>query len=111
MTRETIKEFDNFVLQYVTGVGVNDTPYEEIDILSRGLAEKHVVSIRTSSGVYKFEGEPVKRLVTGVDVSHGMRMHADTLAETQEYIRVLQEALDVAFEVQKWCILNGWWKE
>ena len=110
MAREVIKEFENFTLEYITGVGINDTPYEELEVRSKGLAEKHVVSIRLDSGVYAFNGEPVKRLVTKVYVNHGMRMQMDTLAETQEYIKVLQEALDVAFEVQKYCGLNGWWR-
>ena len=48
-------------------------------------------------------------LFTGVYVNHGHRGMIDSLAETQEYIDVLKEALDVAFEVQKYCILNGWW--
>lgn len=110
MAREVIREFENFTLEYVTGVGINDTPYEELDVRSKGLAEKHVVSVRIDTAVYTFNGEPVKRLVTGVNVNHGMRMKTDTLAETQEYINVLKEALDVAFEVQKYCILNGWWR-
>ena len=110
MAREVIKEFENFTLEHVTGVGINDTPYEELEVRSKGLADKHVVSVRLDSGVYSFNGEPVKRLVNKVYVNHGMRMTTDTLAETKEYIDVLNEALDVAFEVQKYCILNGWWK-
>lgn len=111
MAREVIKEFENFTLEYVTGVGINDTPYEELNVRSKGLAEKHVVEVRLNfRGCPDYNGEPVKYMYVGVEVSHGMRMQKDTLAETQEYIKVLQEALDVAFEVQKYCILNGWWR-
>lgn len=110
MAREVIKEFENFTLEHVTGVGINDTPYEELEVRSKGLAEKHVVSIELDSSVYTFNGEPVKRLVNKAYVKHGFRSVPDTLAETQEYINVLKEALDVAFEVQKYCILNGWWE-
>lgn len=110
MAKEVIREFENFTLEHVTGVGINDTPYEELEVRSKGLADKHVVSVRLDSGVYAFNGKPVKRLVNKVYVNHGMRMTTDTLAETKEYIDVLNEAMDVAFEVQKYCILNGWWK-
>lgn len=106
-----IKKFGNFILRRIQGVGANDTPYDELDVKSIGLAEKHVVEVRLNyRGTYPFNGEPVKYAYDGVEVSHGMRMKVDTLAETKEYIDVLNEALDVAFEVQKYCILNGWWK-
>ena len=106
-----IKKFDNFILRRIQGVGANDTPYDELEVKSIGLAEKHVVSIRLNyRGFYPYEGNPVKYEYNGVEVSHGMRMKSDTLAETAEYIKVLQEAVEVAFEVQKYCVLNGWWK-
>jgi hypothetical protein len=106
-----IKKFDNFILQYVEGIGVRDTPYQELRVKSVGLADKYVVEVRLNSArVYSYEGELVKYEYNNVYVSHGMRMVSDSLAETQEYIEVLKEALDVAFEVQKYCILNGWWK-
>ena len=106
-----IKKFGNFILRRIQGVGANDTPYDKLDVKSIGLAEKHVVEVRLHyRGTYPFNGEPVKYMYDEVEVSHGMRMKTDTLAETKEYIDVLNEALDVAFEVQKYCILNGWWK-
>lgn len=110
MAKEVIREFENFTLEHITGVGNNDTPYEQLNVRSKGLAEKHVVEVRLDyRGSHEYNGEPIKYMYNSVDVSHGMRMKKDTLAETQEYINVLKEALDVAFEVQKYCILNGWW--
>lgn len=112
MARTELKRFDNFILYYVTGVGIKDTPYEELEVKSIGLAEKHVIEVRLNcTNVLTFNGEPVVRTYNKVYVSHGMRMKADTLAETQEYIKILQEAIDVAFEVQKYCVLNGWWED
>lgn len=106
-----IKKFDNFILRRVQGVGANDTPYDELEVKSIGLAEKHVVEVRLGyKGFYEYKGEPVKYEYSEVEVSHGMRCRRDTLAETAEYIKVLQEAVEVAFEVQKYCVLNGWWK-
>lgn len=106
-----IKKFDNFILRRIQGVGANDTPYDELDVKSIGLAEKHVVEVRLNyRGTHEYNGEPIKYVYSEVEISHGMRMQKDSLAETGEYIEVLKEALDVAFEVQKYCILNGWWK-
>lgn len=106
-----IKKFDNFILRRIQGVGANDTPYDELEVKSIGLAEKHVVEVRLNyRGTHEYNGEPIKYIYSEVEISHGMRMKKDSLAETGEYIEVLKEALDVAFEVQKYCILNGWWK-
>ena len=109
MEKTEIKKFENFILYYVQGIGINDTPYEELQVKSVGLADKHVVEIDLHSGVFAFNGKPIKYTYNKVTVKHGFRCTPDTLAETQEYINVLKEALDVAFEVQKYCILNGWW--
>lgn len=108
---EEIKRFDNFILQYVTDVGVKDTPYEELAVKSIGLADKHVIEVRLDCLSRNFDGTPVKDQYYRVYVSHGMRMKQDTLKDTKEYIDTLNEALDVAFEVQKYCILNGWWHD
>lgn len=111
MAREVIKEFENFTLEHVTGVGNNDTPYEELEVRRKGLAEKHVVDIDLRpTCVLQYVGKPIKYTYRDVHVKHGFRSTPDTLAETQEYINVLKEALEVAFEVQKYCILNGWWE-
>ena len=110
MARTEIRKFDNFILYYENGVGANDTPYEELVVKSIGLAEKHVVEVRLDyRGMHEYNGEPIKFVYNNIEVSHGMRMKKDTLLDTKEYIDVLKEALDVAFEVQKYCILNGWW--
>ena len=109
MARTEIKRFNNFILYHETGEGINGTPYEDLVVKSIGLAEKHVVEVNLRRVGYKYDGKPVKHLFTGVYVNHGHRGMIDSLAETQEYIDVLKEALDVAFEVQKYCILNGWW--
>lgn len=107
---EDIKQFGNFILQHESGV-VNDTPWEGLRVKSVGLAGKHVVEIRLdTTNIYDFNGEPVKYMYRNVYVSHGVRMKQDTLAETQEYIEVLREAIEVAFDVHKYCVLNGWWK-
>ena len=107
-----IKKFDNFILRRIEGVGRNDTPYDELDIKPIGLAEKHVVDIELGCRrTYRYEGEYIKYTYNRVYVKHGFRSTPDTLAETKEYIDVLKEALEVAFEVQKYCVLNGWWED
>lgn len=109
MAVEVIREFDNFTLVRETGIGMNDTPYENLAVRKKGLAEKHVVEVKLDRTNAMYNGEPVIHKYTGVYVNHGMRMKQDTLAETKEYIDVLNEAIDVAFEVMKYCVINGLW--
>ena len=97
-----------FELIMQKGVGVNNTPYTSLSVRSSGLAKKHVVEIRLISNWVDFNGDPVEYTYRGVEVAHGMRMQADTLDETQEYIEVLQSALSFAHEVEDYLAGNGW---
>lgn len=107
--RTEIKRFNNFILYRDEGVASNNTPVDGLVVKSIGLAEKHVVDVDMDSFNNEYNGTPIKYKYSKVYVRHGMRGRQDTLAETKEYIDVLNEAIDVAFEVQKYCILNGYW--
>jgi len=109
MAVEVIREFDNFTLVRETGTGMNETPYTGLAVRRKGLAEKHVVEVKLDQKTVMYDGTPIVHKYTDVYVSHGMRMKQDTLAETKEYIDVLNEAIDVAFEVMKYCVINGLW--
>lgn len=98
-----------FKLIRTSGIGMEDTPWEGLAVRSYGLAEKHVVDIRLDTRWTDFNGDPVSETYYNVYVSHGMRSLADTLAETQEYIDVLQSAVDFAEQVQKYMQKHGWW--
>lgn len=100
----------NFILYRVEGVGRNDTPYSDLEVVSEGLADKHVIEIRLESTMPRFEGKPVQYKYYGSYISHGMRMNSDTLAETEEYIKVLQEAVDFAHQVNQYIDQNDEWK-
>lgn len=83
-----------------SGVGRNDTLWEGLDVISKGLAEKHVVSIRLNQkGFPEYDGEPIKLQYTDCYISHGMRSVMDTLEETEEYIQVLKAAVIFAKSV------------
>ena len=109
---EVIFSKGDFTLMYRKGIGLHDTPWEGLEVKSAGDAEKHVVEVRLDTARYgNFEGTPVKFMYTNVYVSHGMRMKADTLEETLEYIEVLKQAVEFAREVKFYCKENGWWSE
>lgn len=109
MAVEVIREFDNFTLVRVESIGMNDTPYTALEVRKKGLAEKHVVDVKLDRKNVEYDGTPIVHKYTNVYVNHGMRMRQDTLAETKEYIDVLNEAVEVAFEVMKYCVINGLW--
>lgn len=107
----TFLKSKNFELVVNRGVGINDTPYTELAVLSKDLAEKHVVGINLNYISENFEGKPVQYKYTGeVCVYHGMRMSYDSLDETLEYIEVLKEAVDFAKDVSAWIDANPEWK-
>lgn len=110
MDREIIFSSDNFIFIMRNGVGVNDTPYRELKILNQGLAEKHVVEVRLDSTHEKFEGEAIQYRYYGAYVAHGMRMKQDSLAETREYIQVLEDAVIFAEKVNAWLDSNEEWQ-
>lgn len=106
--REIIFTQGDFTLVKESGIGVSDTPYEELRVISEGAAEKHVVEVRLESDYKAFNGQPVKYKYYGVEIAHGMRTSRDSLADTAEYIQVLQDALDFAKLVEKYIHDNGW---
>ena len=93
---EVILSSTYFDLVQRHGVGMQNTPYTSLEVISNGEAYKHVVSIRLESKWEDFNGEEVHYTYypERTNISHGMRSSSDTLAETQEYIDVLESALE-----------------
>ena len=109
---EVIFSEGDFTLVKESGIGVNNTPWEGLKIKSSGAAEKHVVEVRVHNSNYiPYDGTAVKYKYDSdaVEVSHGMRMATDSLADTEEYIEVLKSALAFAKRVQNY-INNSEWK-
>lgn len=110
-----IKTFGNnaayFELYEITGVGINNTDYHTLEVRSMGTAKKHVIEIRLNRVNVDYNGEPVKHRFYKIYVSHGMRSEMDSLTESIECANAIIAAVDAAFEIQKYCVLNGWWKE
>lgn len=101
----------DFTLVEESGIGMSDTPWEGLKIISRDAADKHVVEVRLYIvGNPPFNGTPVKYRYDPerTEISHGMRMVADTFADTEEYIKVLEAALAFAKRVNQYIIDNGW---
>ena len=102
-------ENEYFALVKEGGIGMNDTPWTGLKVQSKGIAEKHVVEIRLNHvGYQAFDGTPVVYQYSDAYVGHGMRMQADTLQETQEYIKALQEAVKFAEKVNNWLFKNDY---
>lgn len=95
---------ENFELVKKSGVGMNRTPWTGLEVVSKGLAKKHVIKIELNTDMPPaFDGEPVEFKYTEAYVTHGMRMHGhDTLEETREFIAVLDEAVDFAERINEY---------
>ena len=99
-TADTIFEDKYFALVSQSGVGINNTPYTNLEVKSKDLASKHVVEIRLNTTQWEdFTGEPVRYTYKDCYIAHGMRSVTDTLDETAEYIEVLEDALNFADKV------------
>lgn len=107
-TNDIIFEDPYFALRKRYGVGMNDTPYEALEVISKAIPEKYVVEIRLESYHPAFEGEPVKYEYRKdpATVAHGMAMRQETLEDTEEYIEVLEDAVAFARKVNNWINQN-----
>ena len=102
---EIIFQDENFIFKRTRGVGMNNTPWTGLAVVSIGAAEKHVVEVRLKSmSRDTFDGKPVefKYYDDGAYVVHGTRMDWDSLDDTIEYIHVLEDAVDFARKVNQW---------
>lgn len=106
---ETVFTLGDFTLK-IEERNRGDENYKGLTIITDGLAKKHVVEVRLDYVYFNMEGRD-KQKYDNVYVSHGMRMKSDTLAETQEYIETLQQALEFAKQVEQYCRENDWWQD
>lgn len=106
--RDVIFSSEYFDFIRTEGIGMNDTPWSGLAVISKGLAKKHVVEIRlnTIGGFPRFDGEPVVYKYRDCEIAHGMRSVKDTLEDTEEYIDVLEAALDFARDINDWLTVN-----
>lgn len=102
-------DFSLYLNTWEKGEGEDKKEYQDLQIKIDGLASKHVVDVRLD--YHGFREVSTKRKYYNVYVSHGMRMTQDSLAETQEYIEVLQKAVEFAKRVETYCKENDWWDE
>lgn len=109
----------DFTLVRKVGIGVDNTPWDGLEIISKGVANKHVVDIRLNSLNYIHEelddsGEklPFRYIYDdNVSVYHGIRSTVDTLNETLEYAQCLELAVDFARLVQSWLRMHPEWTD
>lgn len=103
--RKVIFEDKLFSFVVDEGIGVNNTPWRGLKVVSKGLAKKHIVEIRLNlSNSPDFDGEPVFYTYSDCYISYGLRMQSDTLEETADFINVLEDAIDFANHINRWLI-------
>lgn len=107
--KEVIFSQGDFTLAKISGIGMNDTPWEGLEVFSTGKAEDFVIRIDLASNYAKFDGQPVHRKYYEVSVNHGMSSRHETLADTAEYIECLRNALEFARRVEKYIQENNEW--
>ena len=96
-------ELFNFVVD--EGIGIKNTPWRGLKVISKGLSKKHLVEIRLNqSNSLDFDGEPVFYTYSDCYISYGLRMQSDTLEETADFISVLEDAIDFANHVNRWLV-------
>lgn len=100
-----------FSLGVDSGIGVKDTPWEELKVKSSGLAEKYMVEIRIQSPYYNLDGKSIRRKAypDEVEVVHGVSERRESLEDTIEYIGVLQEAVEFAKQISDFIKRNPEW--
>ena len=101
-----------FTLIRYTSVGRNNVEYEALRVESAGRANDFVVEIRLSSTPGKFdEGEyfQYKYYTDKTNIAHGMAGHIEYLSETEDYIYVLECALDFARKVNQYIRRHKEW--
>ena len=112
MGKEVIFSEGDFTFVKTSGVGLKETPWEGLEVISSGKAEKYKVSIQLDSLLLpRFDGRPVNYTYNKVYVDHGVRDTYDTFVETKEYIEVLQKALIFAIKINNWLNQNPKWKD
>ena len=92
MGKEVIFSKGDFALERHWGIGKQDIPWDKLEVISTGAADKHIISVRLNTINYMHleedaEGNilPFRYIydITGTYVNHGMRMCSDSLVETE----------------------------
>lgn len=106
---DVIFEDEYFEFVETQGIGMNDTPWEGLKVITKeGPAKDHVVEVRLNYGNNpKFDGEPVKYTYKDAYVAYGLPTRVPTLDETREFITVLEDAIEFAEAVNKYLWENN----
>lgn len=120
MNTEFIFSMGDFTFQRRWGIGMQDVPWDGLEVKSIGNAKEYVVSIRleTANSMYLQEDDegniiPFRYIydIDKVNVSHGMRSCMDTLEDTEKYIEVMTAALAFAKRVKTWLSEHPEWTD
>ena len=120
MGKEIIFSEGDYALERHWGMGMQDIPWDGLEVKSKGAADKHVISVRlnTANSMHLEEDDegnilPFRYIyeVDGAYVNHGMRMCSDSLKETEEYIDALKAAVEFAKRINAWLAQHPEWTD
>ena len=98
----------NFILCKREGIGINDTPYTQLEVVSVGDADKYVVEIRLNSiGIPDYNGKLIKYTYNECYISYGMRSVQNTFSDIKAFINVLNEALEFSYKINDYIEYKG----
>lgn len=101
----------NFSL-YEISREIGNNIQKQLEVQSTGLADDHVVDIRLSLLDYSAikNGESHKYDPYDITISHGFSSNAEMnkISKIEEYILVLQEAVEFASIIKLYIVSNGW---
>lgn len=109
--KELIFSQGDFTLVKESGIGVNDTPWEGLAVISEGKANDFVIEVRLlGCDLPRFEGKLVHYKYSEVSVAHGFASRHETLKDTEDYIECLKEAVEFARRVEHYIQNNEEWR-
>ena len=98
-----------FTLYKDKGVGMNNTPWEGLEVRSSGLAYKYAVEIVLDQAFEKFEGKKIKFKYDSAHINYGLTGENDgSIKRIKEFISVLQEAIEFIGTLDEYIQQNGY---
>ena len=92
------------------GIGINDTEYQALKVMSVDKAEDCVVEIRLNFQWLDFNGGFEKYKYYDAVVAYGFGSKSLSLKETEEFIEVLQDGIAFARSINRWLDENPEYK-
>lgn len=108
--KNVIMQNDNFMFIMYEGTGMQDTPYACLEVRSIGKADEQAVHIGMHGNMPKFDGTPVQyKYHDDACVTYGLNNRIPSRKDIEDFIEVLQDAINFADRVNAWLNDNPEW--